>query len=206
MSNSSLPRCSAFVYQRLIASGSSAEVATVIKSRIDQGEYGFMMFDNEQGDFVDLDYRLPLDIILRMLAARERKSDDTVTPEASADASRGRGRPKLGVVAREVTLLPRQWDWLATQPGGASVTLRKLVDQARRDNRGLDQIRRAQEHVYTFLSGMAGDLPQFEEVTRALFAKDAERFANLMADWPQDLKTHALDLAKPAFLEGLERE
>ncbi len=74
---------------------------------------------------------------------------------------RGRGRPKLGVVAREVTLLPRHWDWLNAQPGGASVALRKLVEQARRANGDADRARAAREAAYHFMSAMAGDLPAF---------------------------------------------
>ncbi|WP_188590115.1 DUF2239 family protein, partial [Achromobacter denitrificans] len=103
----------------------------------------------------------------------------------------------LGVVAREVTLLPRHWDWLAAQPGGASVVLRKLVEQARRDNESADRRRQRQEAAYRFMSAMAGNLPGFEEATRALYAEDRERFAAQVASWPQDVRGYALGLAWP---------
>ena len=85
--------------------------------------------------------------------------------------------PKLGVVAREVTLLPRHWQWLGSQPGGASVAIRKLVEAARRANQEVDQRRQTQEAAYHFMSAMAGNLPNFEEASRALFANDRGRFS-----------------------------
>jgi hypothetical protein len=119
-----------------------------------------------------------------------------VEPETDAPAEpRGRGRPKLGVVAREVTLLPRHWDWLGAQPGGASVALRKLVEDARRANGDRDRQRAARDAAYHFMSTMAGDLPGFEEASRALFADDRRRFAELIADWPVDIRDHIVKLA-----------
>jgi hypothetical protein len=113
----------------------------------------------------------------------------------AAPEPRGRGRPKLGVVAREVTLLPRHWDWLATQPGGASVALRKLVEEARRTGGDRDRSRAARDAAYHFMSAMAGNLPGFEEASRALFADDRRRFAGLIAGWPDDVRDHAVKLA-----------
>ena len=103
------------------------------------------------------------------------------------------------MVAREITLLPRHWDWLAQQKGGASVAIRKLVDEARRNNEGSDRIRLAQEAAYRFMSTMAGNRPHFEEAIRALFANDAPRFEQLIAEWPADVRDHAARLAVPAF-------
>ena len=113
---------------------------------------------------------------------------------------RGRGRPKLGVVAREVTLAPRHWEWLAAQPGGASAALRRLVEEARRSERrkGPRALRR-QEAAYRFMAAMAGDLPGFEEATRALFAKDRQRFERHVAQWPDDVSAYATKLAEPAW-------
>jgi hypothetical protein len=112
---------------------------------------------------------------------------------------RSPGRPKLGVVAREVTLLPRHWEWLNRQPGGASVALRKLVEDARRVNEGRDGVRRAQEVAYRFMSTIAGDLPGFEEATRALFARDRSRFGENTLSWPADVREHASKLAALAL-------
>jgi len=137
----------------------------------------FLVFDDRSGRQVDLDTRgvLPTDV--------------------PSTEPRGRGRPKLGVVAREVTLLPRHWDWLSHQPGGASVALRRLVDEARKTSGDRDRVRGAQEAAYNFMSAMAGNLPGFEEAARALFAYDRRKFANLIATWPPDVRDHAVKLA-----------
>ena len=115
--------------------------------------------------------------------------------EQVAGEPRGRGRPKLGVVAREITLLPRHWEWLGTQPGGASVALRKLVEEARRANGDVDRARAAKEAAYRFMSTMAGNLAGFEEASRALFADDRRRFVGLIAGWPDDIRDHVVKLA-----------
>jgi hypothetical protein len=117
-----------------------------------------------------------------------------------APAAKAPGRPKLGVTAREVTLLPRHWDWLAVQPGGASVALRKLVEDARR-NDGKAQVRAAQAALNRFMSAMAGNLPGFEEAGRALFAGDKAGFERETRGWPEDIRDYAQRLAAPAFPE-----
>lgn len=115
------------------------------------------------------------------------------------EAPRGRGRPKLGVVAREVTLLPRHWEWLAAQPGGASVALRKLVDAARRASEGPDRIRASRDAAYRFASAMAGDLPGFEEAMRCLYAKDDAGFEARIDVWPDDIAAQLRTYAAEAF-------
>jgi hypothetical protein len=111
---------------------------------------------------------------------------------------RRRGRPSLGVVAREVTLLPRHWEWLSSQPGGASVALRKLVEDARRANEGRDRVRLARESAYRFMMAMAGNEPGYEEALRALFSGEYGRLEGLTAGWPEDVRAHALRLAARA--------
>ena len=118
---------------------------------------------------------------------------------AAVSAPRGPGRPKLGVVAREVTLLPRHWEWLARQPGGASVAIRKLVEAASRTGEDKDRIRQAQEAAYRFMSVTAGNRPHYEEAIRALFAGDASRFEQRIAEWPDDIRAHTSRLAERAF-------
>lgn len=143
-----------------------------------------LVFDDATGQVIDLDLRgSNAEILARLVPAEDQPA-------------RSRGRPRLGVVAREVTLLPRHWDWLATQPGGASHALRRLVEEARRRNdTGESEQRKAQETAYRFISAMAGDLPGFEEATRALFANDAARFAIHAEAWPADIRKHAQKLA-----------
>ena len=116
-----------------------------------------------------------------------------------AETPRGRGRPKLGVVAREITLLPRHWDWLAAQPGGASVALRKLVEAARRAAEGPDRIRTSREAAYRFASAIGGDLPGFEEAMRALFAGDDTGFEARIEGWPGDIAAQLRSYAAEAF-------
>ena len=120
-------------------------------------------------------------------------------PLAPFPPTRGPGRPKLGVVPREVTLLPRHWEWLASQPGGASVALRKLVEQARKAGSQTGDVRKGQEAVYKFMSAIGGDFAGYEEATRALFAGDRDKFTGLIEVWPIDVQTHLIRLADAAF-------
>lgn len=141
------------------------------------------------GTTAEIVTRLTKHAELEALAARTRNRS-VINAQA-----KGRGRPKLGVVGREVTLLPRHWEWLARQSGGASQALRRLVDEARRSDGGQTRTKVAREASYRFLSTMAGDLPGFEEVIRALFSGDGEAFADRMAGWPPDVRNHAVKLA-----------
>ncbi|HEY6346679.1 MAG TPA: DUF2239 family protein [Bryobacteraceae bacterium] len=167
-----------------VSAGTAEELAVFLRTR-PQGE--ILVFDDATGTQVDLDVRAP--------ARTELVSTELVSTELAAVEPRGRGRPRLGVVAKEVTLLPRHWDWLSLQPGGASVALRRLVDEARRTSGDRDRIRAAQEAAYRFMSAIAGNLPGFEEATRALFAYDRRRFAQLIAAWPDDMREYAVRLA-----------
>lgn len=115
-----------------------------------------------------------------------------------------RGRPKLGVVAREVTLLPRHWEWLAAQPEGASAVIRRLIDAARNQRSGVERARQAQAAADRFMMSMLGDQQGWEEASRSLYAGDGKRFHELTESWPADLRNHARRLAAPAFMTGVE--
>ncbi|MEJ8797430.1 DUF2239 family protein [Trinickia caryophylli] len=190
----------AFAGHRRIASGSLQAVALAIKHAAKQDAASpLWVFDDETGRPLDIDTRgTDEEVAARFAAGEEPPLETAAARDSSPPAAgepRGRGRPKLGVVAREVTLLPRHWEWLASQPGGASVALRKLVDEARRTYADKDRQRRSQERAYHFMSAMAGDLPGFEEAVRALFANDAARLHALVQAWPADVRDHALALA-----------
>lgn len=186
----------AFDGRRRFASGSRAEVIEAIRTRsAKQPNMSLLIFDDSTGGQIDFDLREPADVP----AAHLQKSPSSPTEEA-----RSPGRPKLGVVPREVTLLPRHWEWLAAQPGGASVTLRKLVDDARRKNADADIIRTARERAYRFMSAMAGNLAGFEEATRALFAGDRAQFEKLTAKWAGDVRDYTHHLADGAFASNAE--
>lgn len=98
---------------------------------------------------------------------------------------------------REVTLLPRHWEWLSAQPGGASVALRKLVEAARKDPR--ERARASRDSAYRFLTTLAGDAAGFEDAVRALYAGDRGAFETHTATWSADVRDHALRLAEPGF-------
>ena len=185
--------CTAFGGARCIAAGELAEVALEAKTVADKGE-PVLIFDDATSEAIEVDFRGTAEDVLQRLA-RAGSLQATAAPETP----RGPGRPKLGVVSREVTLLPRHWDWLNAQPGGASVALRKLVEDARRANAGKDRVRQSQEAAYRFMSAMAGNRPGFEEATRALFAGERERFDQLVEDWPRDIRDHARKLAVAAL-------
>jgi hypothetical protein len=190
--------CTAFEGPRRIASGELRDVALKTKEVIDRGgKAPVLIFDDVTGEQVELDFRGTVADVLERLEASARAA----ASQPPAEAPRGPGRPKLGVVAREVTLLPRHWEWLNDQPGGASVALRRLVEEARRTGAGRDRVRRAQEAAYRFLSAMAGNLPGFEEATRAFFAGDRARFDELVGPWPDDVRDHARTLAAASFQE-----
>jgi hypothetical protein len=194
--------CIAFEGLKLIATGPLAEVVKKTKRVLERGPSGsVLIFDTVTSDLVELDFRGSLREILARFEQQSAKQP-TDEPSLASGEPRGPGRPKLGVVAREVTLLPRHWEWLNAQPGGASVALRKLVEDARRARQGVDRRRRAQEVTYRFLHAIAGDLPGFEETTRALFAGEEARFHELMAGWPSGIRDHAAALATSAFAQS----
>lgn len=189
----------AFSGTRLLHRGTPFEVALAVQEALQcDPNANVLTFDDQVGRTVDLDLRGSADDIAARLALQLSPAD--AAGPSSADAQmRSPGRPKLGVVAREVTLLPRHWDWLGAQPGGASVTLRKLVDTARTASTAQDRIRQAQASADRFMMAMAGDLPGYEEVARALYAGQRERFNALTESWPIDLRDHSRRLAEPAF-------
>ena len=190
--------CIAFEGDRRIASGDLRAVARAAKEVLDRHkDTAILVFDGATSSPIEIDFRGTVaEIVARLPQTAGMPATAEDTPSS---APRGPGRPKLGVVAREVTLLPRHWDWLAQQPGGASVALRKLVEAARRTGEDGHQVRRAQEATYRFMSTMAGNKPHYEDAIRALFANDLVRFEKLIAAWPADVRDHARMLAETAF-------
>lgn len=184
--------CTAFAGDRLIASGAPSVVAAAVKAAHDAGE-AVLVFDDADARPVEFDLRGDLEAVLGRLAPSEPVE------------KRGPGRPKLGVTAREVTLLPRHWDWLAAQPGGASVALRKLVENALREAEGPDRVRASREAAYRFMTAMAGDQPGYEEATRMLFAGDWAAFDAVIEAWPADVADYARCLAEGGWRNGQGR-
>lgn len=201
------PNCIAFEGKRRIAAGSLAEVARKVKETSDANpEAQILVFDAQNSETIEIDCRGSVADVLRRIPVASPETSPAVEEAAPPAAPAGPGRPRLGVVAREVTLLPRHWEWLASQPGGASVALRKLVESARRASAFADRLRQAQDAAYRFMSIMAGDLAAYEEATRALFARDRTAFAALTANWPADIRDHLLQLAEAAFQSETDQD
>jgi uncharacterized protein len=207
--------CTAFEGSRAVATGDLKGVAAAVKEVLDQRATersvdpaalpAVLIFDDSTGAVVEVDFRGTAKQVLARLGETPVAPVSNGTDELEArdeSAGRGRGRPKLGVVAREVTLLPRHWEWLGSQPGGASVALRKLVEEARRVNADRDRQRISREAAYRFMSVMAGNEPGFEEATRALFAGDANGFRERTKKWPADVRGHSRRMAMAGFEGG----
>ncbi len=166
-----------------IAEGTRTQITDAVCSKLEASPTAsILVFDQATGRQTDIE--------LRRGAA---DASSLLTPVQPA----GPGRPKLGVVGREVTLLPRHWEWLSSQPGGASVALRKLVDAARKQNAEKDDLRRRHEAAYNFMSSIAGNLAGYEEALRSLFANDEDGVSRNTQDWPADVRSFAMQLAFP---------
>ncbi len=182
---------SAFAGDRLVASGPLRAMLAGARAWLDRGERAsLLVFDDETGRQVDFDFRGSLEEVL----ARALPAPGAARP----------GRPRLGVVGREVSLLPRHWEWLEQQPNGISAALRRLVDEARKREPGRQRARALRDAASRFLTAMAGDREGFEEASRALFAGEAQRFERLVRGWPADVRKHALRWVREAA--RLERD
>jgi hypothetical protein len=181
--------CTAFEDFQIIARGTFREVRTEIQKLRAQRTLGtVLVFDDDTGETFDLEF--------------DRDPVSEVSPSLQSAPKPARpGRPRLGVIAREVTLLPRHWEWLESQPGGASVALRKLVESARKNKAPEESVRRSIEVAYRFLSVMYGNGPGFEEIARALFRKNWPDFNRLVEDLPRDLKNYLHQLVAQAEWE-----
>ncbi|HRO66836.1 MAG TPA: DUF2239 family protein [Pseudobdellovibrionaceae bacterium] len=181
----------AFASGKRIASGEVLDVAVKVKKFLKkESGNSVLIFDDLTGDQVEIDFRGDVENVRRRL-------EDFLRFQQGKKV--GPGRPRLGVTAKEITLLPEHWEWLAIQPGGASVTLRRLVEEAKKKNVSRDRIRQAQDRTYKFMTTMAGDLPDYEEALRALYGGDVKSFKDRVSAWPKDIQEHAWYLAKDAL-------
>lgn len=178
----------AFAGERLVVTGDRKAMLLRVKKHLDRGGDPVLIFDDRTGQQVDFDFSGTADDVL---------ARDAASAQATAQKA-GPGRPKLGVVSREVSLLPRHWEWLEEQPQGISAALRRLVDEARKRDPGKARARMARDAASKFMWAMAGNLPDFEEASRALFAGDGERLSVLVRKWPKDIRNHVLRLVEEA--------
>lgn len=206
----------AFRGHQVLAAGPLRDVARIVWRAMKDtppSNDAVLVFDDATGRVIDLEMRGDESDMLAHLDARSlaraelradaEKRDAGVWPQQHEgspveQAPRGRGRPRLGVMAREITLLPRHWEWLATQPGGASVALRRLVDAARRTHADDDRAMGSRDAAYRFMHAIAGDLAGFEEAIRALYRHDEVRFRALIDSWPAAIRAYSVRLAFPS--------
>lgn len=187
------PTCTAFLGTERIAFGGYDTVAVQLaRLKLAQGG-GLLVFDDATGQLID--YPWPTGFVYP-----QPDLSASPLPDSRTGVTGGVGRPRLGVVAREVTLLPRHWTWLASQSGGASAALRRLVDEARKSHNEHDAQRKAKERTYRFMVAIGGGFAGFEEASRALFAQNAGAFAERTAGWPTDVQAHLSWLARGAFV------
>jgi len=177
---------SAFVGEQLISSGTFDTMIAVVKAAfdLDSGTL-FLIFEDQTGRQVDFDLRGTLE------QAKARAFP--AMPKA------GPGRPKLGVTSREISLLPRHWEWLEQQPNGASAALRRLIDDARKHGPDEMKARQTREALVRIMSAMAGNQPGYESACRALYAGDRQEFEELILSWPVDIRQYLQDRAKTLF-------
>jgi len=187
----------AFKGQDKLSSGPISSVAKNLKSLVDQGDApNYLIFKRSSGQQIDLDLTGSVtDVEQRYSASVPGRPADS----AAEAPPKTRGRPKLGVVGREVTLLPRHWEWLDRQRGGSSAALRRLIDAERKNNVDEDKLRRAQDSTNRFIYAMAGNLAGFEEAVRALYAGDKAGFTLQIRSWPADIKQCTMEFARDAF-------
>jgi hypothetical protein len=173
--------------------GAFQDVMLKVKQQMGRANHtSILIFSDATGKTMDFNFEGGTKDVLKRLEVY-------VSKEEQSQGSLGPGRPKLGVTSREVSLLPRHWEWLATQSGGASATLRKLVDEAKKKTLAKVSLKQAQERVYRFMSVIAGDSAGYEEALRALYKRDQKGFLLHIRDWPRDIKSHVVELAKPVF-------
>jgi uncharacterized protein len=192
--------CIAFAGTSRLAQGTLREIAQAVKRAIDENpQQSILVFDAVTSAPIDLNLQGSEAEVLSRLDTLEGEGDGAESAKAEAAARGKPGRPKLGVTPREITLLPRHWDWLGSQPGGASVALRKLLEQALRSTRDADRLRQQRDAAYRFIHAIAGNEPGFEAASRALFATDQAGFHATIETWPHDVRAHATHLVAPLF-------
>lgn len=179
-------RYTAFIGERMLASGLLEELLPKLKRRFERDPAtSFTIFDDETGRQIDFDLRGSIHEILASARGQPTQA--------------GPGRPRLGVVAREVTLLPRQWDWLEQQPNGASAAIRRLVDEARTKDPAKERRQQATHATGRFLSAMAGNYAGYEEASRRLYRGEGKEFVESISAWPKDVRAYAVRLSQAAF-------
>ena len=190
--HSSVRKYTAFCGTSCISRGTIEAVVLAAKAIVDGGEKARMaIFDDLTAETIEIDFRgSPDDVLTRLDDHPMLRRASDAGPGDVSERRPGPGRPRLGVVSRDVSLMPRHWEWLAKQEGGASGVLRRLVEDARKNGQQKDRLREAQTAVHRFMWDMAGNEPHFEDASRAFYARDYETLRELIRDWPSDIRAH----------------
>ncbi len=183
--------CTVFSGTKIIATGQLKEIISKVKDYLKRNNIEpLLIFDDMTSEQLEINFSESNEAILKSF----KKDRNEITKKSS-----NVGRPKLGVVSREISLLPRHWEWLSKQPKGASATLRILVEEAKKQNQPQEQIRPAQDATYTFMNSIAGNLPNYEEALRALYSRDKKNFQKQISSWPKDIVIHIKKLIENIF-------
>lgn len=180
----------AFEEFKIVSQGTLDDVAISVKHRLkEQGSSNILIFSDSTGRQIDLD-----------LSGTDKQVLDRlkVFTTSSVQTQSGAGRPKLGVLPREISLLPSHWEWLLNQEGGSSAVIRNLIDEKMKTQL-IHKNKIAQERTYKFLSAHAGNLPSFEDAVRFLYRKDKKKFMDQISGWPKDVLKYTLSLSSDAF-------
>ena len=195
MRTTNVIRYTAFEGTSLLERGALEEVVLSIKKHLgSSGNSGVLIFSDMTGKTMDFNFHGSKEDVLKRL--------EKYAPAEEIKESTGPGRPKLGVVSREISLLPRHWEWLATQPGGASATIRLLVEEARKKASNITSVKQMQERAYQVMSVLAGDFQGYEEALRSLYKKDQKGLLSQIQHWPSDVKKYVIEITKPIFEES----
>lgn len=184
----------AFENDQILTQGPLDQVVLKIKRKLGNAAHSsILIFSDQSGKIMDFNFSGSEAEVIKRL-------DIYVSSSSPASSEiQGPGRPKLGVISREVSLLPRHWEWLAQQSSSVSAILRKMIEEAMKKSSTANETKQSQERTYQFMSVMAGNLSQYEEALRALYQKNQKLFFSLIDKWPTDIKKHVTSLAKDAF-------
>lgn len=150
-----------------------------------QSEMNVLVFNDQTGQQIDLD-----------LSGSE---DDLKQRYTEVEYVKKVGRPKLGVISREITLQQKHWNWLDQQSSSASAVIRKLIDKELNDPSSESNIMLAKQAIDHFMLAMLGNMPNYEEATRALYQGNKSHFLALIHNYPKDLKVYLELKAQTAF-------
>lgn len=183
----------AFDNTSIIAHGSLRDVILKTKKILGKSENSsFLIFSDSTGKTIDFNFQGTEKEILKRLEIFVSNSDEKI------ELARP-GRPKLGVISREISLLPRHWEWLATQSSGASSSIRNLIEDAIKKSTSKVSLKQQQEKVYRVMTTLAGDLDGYEEAIRSLYKRDRESFIKFTKGWSKDLRSYLEKLTNDVF-------